>query len=226
MTSNQIASAIINDLFSGKFIDSLDSSVISVEQLEDEVYEERASIIKELFIKGALRKEEVLFALNCVPVDCADQNKCECSEVKNPKNAKHFEIPILMNGLGSDALAYIGSTDRTNSFKVFYNREALDYYKYSQKYKRGKKDKPYVFIDKTPNKNGKYDGWVFNAPFIKNLAVIGVFQDPRQLEGYNCCADTDYLELGIISSEIKNRLLTKKLKIYRTASYNAPQVTT
>ena len=79
MTSNQIASAIINDLFSGKFIDSLDSSVISVEKLEDEVYEERASIIKELFIKGAIRKEEVLFALNCVPVDCADQNKCECS---------------------------------------------------------------------------------------------------------------------------------------------------
>ena len=51
MTVNDISSAILNDLFSGNFIDTQDQSVLSIEQLEDEVLEERAAIIKELFLK-------------------------------------------------------------------------------------------------------------------------------------------------------------------------------
>ncbi len=158
MTVNDISSAILNDLFSGNFVTPNNQSLLSVDQLEDEVIEERAAIIKELFLKGVLNKNDVLFALNCVPVDCKDQNKCKCMGLGITKNAKHFEIPQLMPGLGNEALVYVGSTDRTHSFKIFYNKEALDYYKYFQKYSRNKKNKPFVYIERTPNENGMFDG--------------------------------------------------------------------
>ena len=223
MTVNDISSAIINDLFSGNFIKAEDRSLLSIDQLEDEVIEERASVIKEMFLKGILNKKDVLYALNCVSVDCKDQNKCTCKNLGIVKTAKHFEIPVLMPGLGSEAIAYIGSTDRTHSYKIFYNRESLDYYKYFQKYSRVKKNRPYVYIELTPNENGMFDGWIFNAPMVQNIAVIGVFQNPRQLEKYNCCSSGDYMEMGMLSGEIKTRILNKKIRLYRSASPNTSQ---
>lgn len=224
MTVNQIASAVLNDLFSGTFIKQDDKALISIEQLEDEVIEERATAIKNFYLKGVLNRNDVLYALNCVPVDCKDQNKCKCSSLGITKNAKHFEIPQLMLGLGDDALYYIGSTDRSKSFKVFYNKESLDYYKYYQKYSRAKK-RPYVYIERTPNENGMFDGWIFDAPMVENIAVIGVFLDPRKLEQYDCCSSGDYLEMGILSTEIKSQLLNKKIRLYRATAPNAPQAT-
>lgn len=45
MTLNALSSAIINDLFSGNFIQENDRSLISVEQIEDECIEARSSVI-------------------------------------------------------------------------------------------------------------------------------------------------------------------------------------
>ena len=51
----------------------------------------------------------MMVAINCIEVDCKDQNKCSCmSSLANAKMAKHFEIPQLMPGLGVDALAFVG----------------------------------------------------------------------------------------------------------------------
>lgn len=47
MELNKIASAIVNDLFGGNLIPISNRSLISIEQIEDEIIEERASIIKE-----------------------------------------------------------------------------------------------------------------------------------------------------------------------------------
>ena len=64
----------------------------------------------------------MMVAINCVEVDCKDQNKCSCmSSLANAKMAKHFEIPQLMPGLGVDALAFVGSTDRSHAVKIYYN---------------------------------------------------------------------------------------------------------
>ena len=71
--------------------------------------------------------------------------------------AKHFEIPQLLAGLGQDAIKYIGSTDRSNAFKIYYNLESTEYIKYKKNFK----NKPYVYIEKTPNENGMYDGWIY-----------------------------------------------------------------
>lgn len=47
MTINEIASAIINDLFGGNLIPLSNRSLISMEQIEDEVVAERSLIAKE-----------------------------------------------------------------------------------------------------------------------------------------------------------------------------------
>ena len=225
MNINQIASAIINDLFSGNLVSLSNRSMISQDQIEDEVLETRSAVIKDWYLKNMLNLNDMMVAINCIEVDCKDQNKCSCmSSLANAKMAKHFEIPQLMPGLGADALMFVGSTDRSNAFKVYYNLEAIKYQQHYQKYRKRPNLKPFVYIEKTPNENGMYDGWIFNAPLVQYIAVIGIFKDPRQLEQYNCCNDIDYLEMGAISNEIKNRILQKKIQLYRTPAPPAAPV--
>ena len=225
MNINQIASAIINDLFSGNLVSLSNRSMISQDQIEDEVLETRSAVIKDWYLKNMLNLSDMMVAINCIEVDCKDQNKCSCmSSLANAKMAKHFEIPQLMPGLGADALMFVGSTDRSNAFKVYYNLEAIKYQQHYQKYRKRPNSKPFVYIEKTPNENGMYDGWIFNAPLVQYIAVIGIFKDPRQLEQYNCCNDIDYLEMGAISNEIKNRILQKKIQLYRTPAPPAAPV--
>ena len=225
MNVDQITSAIINDLFSGNLVSISNRAMISQEQLADEVIETRGAIIKDWYIKNMLNLSDMMVAINCIEVDCKDQNKCSCiSSLANAKMAKHFEIPQLMPGLGADALAFVGSTDRSHAFKVYYNLEAIKYQQHYQKYRKRPNNKPFVYIEKTPNENGMYDCWIFDAPFVQYIAVIGIFKDPRQLEKYNCCDDIDYLEMGAISNEIKNRILQKKIQLYRTSAPPAAPV--
>ena len=225
MNVNQIASAIINDLFSGNLVSLSNRAMISQDQIEDEVIETRNAVIKDWYLKNALNLSDMMVAINCVEVDCKDQNKCSCiSSLANAKMAKHFEIPQLMPGLGSDALMFVGSTDRSNAFKIYYNLEAIKYQQHYQKYRKKSNPKPFVYVEKTPNENGMYDCWIFDAPFVQYIAVIGIFKDPRQLEKYNCCDDIEYLEMGAISNEIKNRILQKKIQLYRTPAPPAAPV--
>ena len=225
MNVNQIASAIINDLFSGNLVSLSNRSMISQDQIEDEVLETRSAVIKDWYLKNMLNLSDMMVAINCIEVDCKDQNKCSCmSSLANAKMAKHFEIPQLMPGLGADALMFVGSTDRSNAFKVYYNLEAVKYQQHYQKYRKKSNPKPFVYVEKTPNENGMYDCWIFDAPFVQYIAVIGIFKDPRQLEKYNCCNDTEYLEMGAISNEIKNRILQKKIQLYRTPAPPAAPV--
>ena len=164
MNVNQIASAIINDLFSGNLVSLSNRALISQEQIEDECIEARSAIIKDWYLKNILNLGDMMVAINCIEVDCKDQNKCSCmSSLANAKMAKHFEIPQLMPGLGSDALAFVGSTDRSNSFKVYYNLEAIKYQQHYQNYRKKSNPKPFVYIEKTPNENGMYDSTIYSC---------------------------------------------------------------
>ena len=185
---------------------------ISLEQLADEVIEMRETIIKEWYLKGILKPHDLMLAINCIEVDCKDPAKC-CT-TSSGKSEAHFEIPILMNDLGRDAIEWIGSIDKSVRFDVYYSLDGLKY----RKYKKRGADRPYVFIEKAPNENGMYDGWIFNAPFIKNISILAIFKDPRQLEYFNCCDQHSFLELGSVSNEIKKRLVEQKLRYYRGAN--------
>ena len=211
MELSRISSAIYNDIVSG--LAGMNANpTISIEQLEDEIIEMRHTVVKDWYLKGLLKPEDMLSAINCIPVDCTDPSKCpDCYGVKPLKSELHFEIPRLMDDLGEAAIKYIGSTDRTTSYDVYFNRDAIKMHNH----KRRGANKPYVYIEKTPNANGKYDGWIYNLPFVKRITVIGVFNDPRDLSEYSCCDEQEYLDLGAVSNEVKMRLTKLKLQYYR-----------
>ena len=42
-----------------------------------------------------------------------------------------------------------------------------------------------------------------------------MFKDLRQLGDFACCRDFDYLDFGVISDEVKNRVKKDKFAFYR-----------
>ena len=58
MTTEQIASAIVNDLYAGNVVKLDDRNHISIEQLEDEVIDCRNTLIKEMYIKCTYNTSE------------------------------------------------------------------------------------------------------------------------------------------------------------------------
>lgn len=76
-------------------------------------------------------------------------------------------------------------------------------------------EKPFVYIEPTPNENNLYDCWIYNAPLLKKISIIAIFKDPRQLTQYTCCAGDDLENYTFLSAEIKKRLTEKKIRYYR-----------
>jgi hypothetical protein len=207
MTLEQLTSAIYNNLVAGqqgsKFL-----PLISLEQIEDDIIDERLLILKEYGAKNMLPKRDLLMSINCIELDCKSLDKCPCG-ASYTKPLQHFEIPQLLNDFGEDAIEFIGSVDREVQF-VTYTSTSYQMHKY----KRRGANKPYVYIDTTPNENNFYDCWVFNSPLLKRLSVIAIFKDPRQLLQYNCCNDEHTINFNFIDNEIKRRLSEKYLRYY------------
>ena len=209
MIYQKLASAIYNDVMTG-LRGASSGQAMSMEQLEDDIIDERLQILKRYTIKGLLPKQDLLLSINCVQVDCESLERCPCNDIG--KKIAHIQIPQLVNDFGTDnALEYIGSPDRQNPFIVYTSINELIAHKYR---KRGK-NKPYVFVDITPNKNNMNDCFIFNAPMISTLAVVGIFKDPRQLEEFDCCRE-ELNNMTFIDTEIKKRLKEKKLRYYRS----------
>ena len=159
---NKLASAIRNDVSSGLRGYHTNMSM-SMEQLEDEIVSEFLQVIKEYSLKGTLPFKDLYISINCIPVDCKDLERCgACRDTDCTTPTAHFEIPQVLNDYGSLSIDYIGSNDRMNPFIYYTSSAAHRYHKYR---KRGK-NKPYVWIDTTPNENGMYDCFIFNAPLL------------------------------------------------------------
>lgn len=205
----KLAAAIYNDIVSG-LAGITSTPSISISQLEDDIVDERLQIIKEYSLKNLIPKNDLMMSLDCINVDCKSLDKCPCNGKSYSKPEIHFEIPQLINDFGGDAVEYIGSPDKNVYFKV-YTSTAFQYHKYL---KRGA-NRPCVYIETTPNENNMYDCWVFGAPLLKTISVIGIFKDPRQLLLYDCCKDDGIENYTFISAEIKKRLTEKKIRYYR-----------
>lgn len=215
----KLASAIRNDVVGGLRGYHANLSM-SLEQLMDEIVDERLQVLKEYSLKGVLPVKDLYLSINCVPVDCKDLERCRCNgqdDCLTP--TAHFEIPQIVNDYGSLSIDYIGSTDRQNPFIYYTSSTAYIYHKYR---KRGK-NRPYVWIDTTPNENGMYDCFVFNAPLLEQVSITAIFKDLRQLERYACCVELRDDNMTFINNEIKKRLTEKKIRYYRAlAPQNLP----
>ena len=215
----KLASAIRNDVVGGLRGYHTNLSM-SLEQLMDEIVDERLQILKEYSLKGVLPVKDLYLSINCIPVDCKDLERCRCAgqdDCLTP--TAHFEIPQIVNDYGSLSIDYIGSSDRQNPFIYYTSLTAYRYHKYR---KRGK-NRPYVWIDTTPNENVMYDCFVFNAPLLSQISITAIFKDLRQLERYACCAELRDDNMTFINNEIKKRLTEKKIRYYRAlAPQNLP----
>ena len=207
--------AIYNDVVGG-LVGITSTPTISIDQLIEDVIDERLQIIKEYSLKNLVPRNDLLMSINCIDVDCKSLDKCPCGTTSYTKPELHFEIPQLVNDFAEEAVEFIGSVDRSVQFKV-YTSTAFQFHKYLR---RGS-EKPFVYIEPTPNENNLYDCWIYNVPFLKKISVIAIFKDPRQLEQYYCCATEDIDNYTFMSAEIKKRLTEKKLRYYRTV-YNIP----
>ena len=219
----KLADAIANDVRSG--LRGMHQNMsMSIEQLEEEIVQIRLLIIKEYMIKGILPVQDLLVSLNCIPVDCESLDKCRCNSSSCGNPIAHFQIPQLLFDYGlKKSIYYIGSTDKQNQFLVY--TKPINSVNTIQKYRKRGKDKPWVYIDVTPNSEGLLDCYIFQAPLIKQVSVIGIFKDPRQLEDFQCnCEDEPEIEtkmdvnFNFIDTVIKERLTKQKLYYYRQMS--------
>lgn len=215
MYIEKLASQIKNDVLSGLRGYHQNLS-LNTEQLQDEIVACRLSILNQYFLKGIFPIKELLLAINCIDVDCKSLERCNCGKASEDSTpTAHFEIPQIVSYYGKQAIDYIGSTDRRNKFTIVTSLSELSNIKYR---KRGK-NKPYVWIDFSPNENGMLDCFLFNAPLLQQVSVVAVFKDPRQLNKYNCC-NTDELNgpdtnLTFIDQLIKDKLTKEKIYYYR-----------
>ena len=215
MYIEKLASQIINDVVSG--LRGYHSNLaLNRDQLGDEIVACRLEILHQYFLKGIIPVKDLLIAINCVNVDCESLERCRCREYNEDDTlVAHFQIPQLISYYGKDAIEYIGSTDRRNKFQVITSLTELE----NRQYKKRGKDKPYVWIDLAPNASGMLDCFIFNAPFLEQVSVVGVFKDPRQLNRYNCC-NTDELNgpdvnPSFVDQLVKDKLTKEKLYYYR-----------
>lgn len=209
MTIEAIASAVYNNVVGG--LTGISSNPkISLEQLQDECVAEKNHILREYLLKGIMNFEEMFLSINCVELNCNYLSKC--CDLQIGDKALHFEIPPILQIPGANTIKFIGSIDRKHKFMVYTDES----YRYHQYRKRGS-NKPYVYVDTAVNANGNIDCYVFNAPMAKYLSVTALFQDPRRLLEWSCCAtDSDvYLDCGLISTEIIKRMTEKYLRYYR-----------
>lgn len=209
----KLASAIRNDVVSG--LKGFHSNLsMSTEQLCQDIVDERLQILKEYSLKGILPTRDLYISINCIPVDCKSLDKCRCNNQNFSTPTLHFEIPQILNDYGSLSIDYIGSTDKQLPFIYYTSPSILRQHQYR---KRGK-DRPYVWIDTTPNEKGMYDCFVFNAPLLKVVSISAIFKDLRQLDNYDCCTDLQDDNMTFINNEIKKRVTEKKIRYYRQFS--------
>lgn len=218
----RLADAVFNDVVSGLRGYHQNMSM-SKEQLQEEIVQMRLAVIKEYMLKGILPIDDLVMAINCIPVDCDTLDKCRCNGTACGTPTAHFQIPqILLDfGLGN-SIKYIGSSDRQHPFLVYTHN--IDKIKNIQKYRKRGKNRPWVFVDVTPNSEGLIDCYIFEAPLIKQVSVTAIFKDPRQLEDFQCNCDEGVEQdrvthmdnnFNFLDIVIKDRLTQQKLKYYR-----------
>lgn len=218
MYIEKLASQIRNDVVSGLRGYHQNLSM-NIDQLQDEIVACRLSIINELHSKGIAPIDDLLMAINCVDVDCESLERCSCGKKSDGDTiTAHFQIPQLVTTYGTQAIKYLGATDRQNKFTIVTSLSELQ----TIKYRRRGLTKPYVWIDLAPNAEGMLDCFLFNAPFVRQISIVAVFKDPRQLNKYKCCNLDDLngpdVNNSFIDQLIKDKLTKEKLYYYRQAA--------
>ena len=181
----------------------------TMDQIEDDVIRERLGIIKEYSLKDLIPKKDLLMSINCIDVDCRSIERC-CLSPEEATMVRHAEVPQILNDFGAEAVEFLGSIDRVYNFTLY-----TDLGWRNHKYRRRGADKPYVWIDTTPNENNMNDVFIFNAPLINTLSISAIFKDPRQVQDFSCCGPEDNWNYSFLDKDIISRVTEKYIRYYR-----------
>jgi hypothetical protein len=92
MTIEQLSSVIYNNVVSGIEGNHIDRK-FSQAQIEDDIVNERLTIIKEYALKGILPANDLMIKINCVTLDDEPINRVGEFEEFDGYYVKHFQIP-------------------------------------------------------------------------------------------------------------------------------------
>lgn len=192
MNIHEMASAIRNNVSNG--LKGVSNISYSIEQIIDEIYLTRNSLIKEYALKRVLSLEqmgnELEFAL----------------EFDASRQARKAEIPRISRSIPC-SVQYAGTSDRQCPY-IVYTDHSYIYHKYN----RIIKNKPYVWIDMSLNCNGKLDMWLFNQPLMSKLTLVAVWEDLREVcEG--CGQEVNIPDF--MKNDIVDRITKKYVAYYR-----------
>lgn len=210
MTLNELASAIHNDIVQG--LRGKTDTVIPIKQLEKEIVVKRNSLIKKYSLQGMLPIQELVQTISCIPVNCEDIAKC-CSGIKSGTKGLKFTIPMISTVFMGDSIPYIGPIDRSVSWKIYYDNSFI-YHQY-----RRFNNRPFVWINLGSKVDGMVDAYVFNQPYIENVTIDIVAEDPYK--AYTCCIDKKEVEFPapmFIQDEIKSSIVEQFIRYYKATN--------
>lgn len=214
MTIERLASDIYNNVVSGLGGINVNDK-FSIEQIEDDIINERLTIIKENALKGILPATDLMLKINCVPLDDLQLNKCGLTDGwYRDKHIKHFEIPQIVYDFNRESIGYVGPVDGSYSMTVYVDRHAW----LNNKYRRNIKIRDFALIDMATNENDMYDGWIISdneIPEDTTIMIVAIWKDPRQLSMFQCCPFDEINNWTYISNDIIKRLTEKYLRYYR-----------
>lgn len=218
MTLNELSSAIrtsISDGLSG----NITNAAYSLELIEDEIDLTRASIVEALRkTNKEVDKSLLMQTLDRLCIECRDIgnngiNGGEClSRVNTGNNIMSVKIPAIV---GKNA-NYIGTVDKMNAFKIYFDTEDLVNHKYRFKTNKA----PFVWVDLASRDSaGMLTVYFFNLGKynpLKYVSVRGVFENPYSALTLN----PDYGEIEYpaplhIQDMIIDRIVNKYINYYR-----------
>lgn len=183
-------------------------------KIEKDIANYYSVLLKQYSAQGVIKPEEVSQRIDCLDLDCKDLHKC-CIETHpgatSGTNALHFTIPRLAFLTGLEPISYLGTIDRIQPFKIYYDNSHI-----YNKYKKHTSKRPYIWIDLSINAEGKHDGYLFNNKRLKALSITAVFSDPQQAYEYSCCtSQEEFPAPQFMQDEIINKITARYVYYHR-----------
>lgn len=204
---NQIGSQILNAVYAG--LKGPSNFAVSIEQIKDEVIQERERQAKALAGAGTYIRES--FAQNIPKLTLIETDMSGIPGYDSNRKVLWAKIPELIYAYGFKPVLFVTVPNYGAYFKVVYGNDF--FYVSNDRYTA---NAPTIWIKDT-------DLYLLNPPTVntKTLAARMVFENPRALNGmYGILISDDdpFPAPADVVSAIRNKLVNDYLRQYRLAN--------
>tara|TARA_R100000781_G_scaffold58751_1_gene37744 strand:- start:985 stop:1680 length:696 start_codon:yes stop_codon:yes gene_type:complete len=172
MTFNEIAYNILNLIRSGK---SSQDDMISLDQIKFNILHYRAMFIRRDYARNGKTTRHLEQDLGCINLQTVDATRCCDGFQSGCVVAKTImPIPRTVRLNFKEAITYVGAIDGMTSIQLIdpYMAKLASYAKYTGKNRKAFFIEDYLYI--------------LNPDSIGKINVRGVFEDPRDVAGFDC----------------------------------------